>query len=1423
MRSFLLKKVLALAIALFAFSALDLQAQEGCVFISEYIEGSSNNKALEIYNGCDNAVDLSNYQVLTFANGATEASFEFVGEGMLDPGEVYTICNSRAEFVDQCDTTSSVAGFNGNDAIALVNLQTGDMLDIIGFIGEDPGSWDVSDGAGSTQNQTLVRRPEILSGNTDWDTAQDEWIVLEQDVIDSLGFHNVVEEGSGEPTMFSLQILHASDLEGGVDAIDNAPSFAAIIDTLEEDSDNTLILSGGDNYIPGPFFGAAGDGSLRPVFQSIYQDLFDEPSLTNIREGSGRADITIMNIIGFDASAVGNHEFDAGTNAITDIIGTDIRGETLGDVRWLGSQFPYLSANLDFSGDDNLAGFFTDEILPNTAFRSTPDDLAAAAAAPKIAPYTTIERSGELIGVVGATTQILADITSNGGVSVIGPTMNDMPALAGVIQPAIDALAAEGINKIVLVTHLQQFALEQELATLLSGVDIIVAGGSDVLMAQDDDVLRPGDAADEVYPYETTNADGDPVVVLGIPGEYTYVGRLLVHFTEDGVVVPESTANELNGVYASLDEVVNDLYGDADPFAEGSKGELVQRLTNAVQAVVTEQDGNIIGRTSVYLEGRRGFVRTEETNLGNLTADANLAIAREFDASVALSLKNGGGIRAAIGQIVEVEEGVYVPGPPPANPEAGKEAGDVSQLDVTNSLRFNNNLTLLTLTMEELLAVLEHGVAESGPGATPGRFPQVGGVSFTVDTTREAGSRIGDVFLIDENGDPTEQLVDDGEIVTEPDRTVRIVTLGFLAGGGDGYPFPGGDDADRLDLDEVLTDPGNATFANPGTEQDAFAEYMLANFFDTTFDQAETPSEEDMRIVFDTQEEMPSARVQVVHNAADPAAEVVDIYVDIITDTVKIEDFAFRTATPFLDLPAGIEINIVVATGTSESIEEGIASFSVTPEDGQGYHVVANGVLNPDDFAPNPEGLDIAFTLFTAADAREAAEDGESVDLRVLHGATDAPNVGVNANGNTVIPGFSYGDFAGYLSVPADFYQLDITPGGQPDNVLLSFDADLSGLGGGAALVAASGFLDPAANQDGAAFALIAVLPDGTVITLPQTQPEEPGIFQLVNGAGDVLIADLQDGHTIDLADYPLDRFNIEVIPDAETIGRVDFLLEGPVFVERAEVEAPFFLFADLPIARQLEPGSYQLTATPNTQRGSGGEFLESLSISFEVVNSASFGSIQLVSRDEDVLDEAFEDGDVINLDSFPGVRFNVLAETDPAVVGSVVFELNGPLSRTGAENEAPYYLFGPSNLGRELPVGTYTLTITPYNEIGGNGFPGETVTINFEVIESEAPFRTLPQVGQMQSDVTAQALEVAVSPNPANSGAYFRLSGEMMGTVHARIINQQGAVVKEMVIQKEDASFDVPVDLSQLNAGMYFVQFFLNGYQPSTRLIITK
>ncbi|MCJ8282961.1 MAG: 5'-nucleotidase C-terminal domain-containing protein, partial [Rivularia sp. ALOHA_DT_140] len=598
---------------------------------------------------------------------------------------------------------------------------------------------------------------------------------------------------------------------------------------------------------PGPFFGAAGDRSLRTPLQEFYQEYFDEAGLTNVREGVGRVDISIMNAIGFDASAVGNHEFDAGTNAISDIIGTDIRGTDLGDVRWLGAQFPYLSANLDFSGDSNLSDLYTSNILPNTDFQSTPDDLTAAAAAPKIAPATIIEEGGEKIGVVGATTQIVETISSTGGVDVIDPESNDMAALAAILQPTINDLINQGINKIVVVSHLQDFALEKALIGQLSGVDVIIAGGSDTLQADSTDRLRSGDTAAEDYPFTTTNADGDPAVIVSTDGEYSYVGRLVVEFDADGKVITNSIDENVSGAYATDKQGLEDVYGAniANAFADGSKGAQVKALTDQVETVVTQNDGITFGKTDVFLEGRREAVRTEETNFGNLTADANLAAAKKADSSVVISIKNGGGIRSEIGSIDGTTGDL---GATIANPDAGKEAREISQLDLENSLRFNNGLTLLTVTAQELLDIIEHSVAASADGATPGRFPQVSGLKFSFDDDLAAGDRIQSLAVVDEDGKVIDVVVKDSELVGDANRTFRIVTLNFLAGGGDDYPFPTGDSANRVDLEAEGVRTGLATVADDGSEQDALAEYLIEEFSETPFNLEETAPVEDMRI-----------------------------------------------------------------------------------------------------------------------------------------------------------------------------------------------------------------------------------------------------------------------------------------------------------------------------------------------------------------------------------------------------------------------------------------------------------------------------------------------------------------------------------------------------------------------------------------------
>ena len=195
--------------------------------------------------------------------------------------------------------------------------------------------------------------------------------------------------------------------------------------------------------------------------------------------------------------------------------------------------------------------------------------------------------------------------------------------------------------------------------------------------------------------------------------------------------------------------------------------------------------------------------------------------------------------------------------PPPANPDSGKEEGDISQFEVEGAVRFNNGLAIVPVTARQLVEVVEHTIGFEGVGeATEGRFPQVGGMRFSFDPTAPAGERVRSLAIVDKNGAVVDRVVEDGALAGDPERLIKVVTLDFLANGGDSYPFPV-PTADRFDLageggqlnapnpsfpdtngngfldEAVQTDPGLADFARTGSEQDALAEY-LAHFYSDT-------------------------------------------------------------------------------------------------------------------------------------------------------------------------------------------------------------------------------------------------------------------------------------------------------------------------------------------------------------------------------------------------------------------------------------------------------------------------------------------------------------------------------------------------------------------------------------------------------------
>lgn len=162
------------------------------LFFSEYIEGSSFNKALEIYNPTNNVIDLSDYEIRMYGNGSPTPTSTFIPSGIIVPGGVYMVVNSQADqgILDVANETSGITNFNGDDALELYNTATTSSLDIIGEIGVDPGaSWPVSTGA--TKDFTLVRMSNVDAGMLTWIGAGDaQWDVYTIDDVTNLGSHS---------------------------------------------------------------------------------------------------------------------------------------------------------------------------------------------------------------------------------------------------------------------------------------------------------------------------------------------------------------------------------------------------------------------------------------------------------------------------------------------------------------------------------------------------------------------------------------------------------------------------------------------------------------------------------------------------------------------------------------------------------------------------------------------------------------------------------------------------------------------------------------------------------------------------------------------------------------------------------------------------------------------------------------------------------------------------------------------------------------------------------------------------------------------------------------------------------------------------------------------------------------------------------
>ncbi len=187
------------------------------LFFSEYIEGSSNNKALEIYNGTGAAVDLQAYKVVLYSNGSSTPgnTLTWATETLIADGDVYVIANASAvqAILDQADITSNVTFYNGDDAVALKRVSDDLLRGRDWSVGFDPGTFWGTEPI-TTVEHTLTRKETICEGDPDGSNAFDpaeEWDGYPQDTFTYLGSHTA---SCGPQEIFPTELFISEYIEG---------------------------------------------------------------------------------------------------------------------------------------------------------------------------------------------------------------------------------------------------------------------------------------------------------------------------------------------------------------------------------------------------------------------------------------------------------------------------------------------------------------------------------------------------------------------------------------------------------------------------------------------------------------------------------------------------------------------------------------------------------------------------------------------------------------------------------------------------------------------------------------------------------------------------------------------------------------------------------------------------------------------------------------------------------------------------------------------------------------------------------------------------------------------------------------------------------------------------------------------------------
>jgi 5'-nucleotidase len=464
------------------------------------------------------------------------------------------------------------------------------------------------------------------------------------------------------PEAYRVRIIHTNDHHARIEPVTGGTPPAPIhggvsrrktlIDAIRGEGGNQLLIDAGD------------------VFQGTLW----------FTQYEGQADLEFYNALGYEAQAIGNHEFDKGPRPLAEYIKR--------------AQFPVLSANIVADPSSPIYGLYK--------------------------PWIIKEVGGQKIGIFGLTTEETPAISSPGQ----GITFTNYIEAA---RKAVADLKAQGANKIIALTHVG-ITFDRELARQVDGIQVIIGGHSHTPMGP---MINPADP-NRPYPEVHTSPSGKPVIMATDWEWGRWLGDLTVGFDANG---------DITSVLAAQPTEVL-------PSVEPDQGfeDRIKVLAQPLAGLRTQP----AGETAVALNGKRDDVRTKETNLGNLIADALLEKGRASGAQI--GLMNGGGIRTSI------------------------DAGPITLGELLDVQPFSNQLSLVTLTGAQLKEALENGVSQIETVA--GRFLQVSNLRYSFDPARPVGDRVTGVQLGDGKG---------GYTALDPAGSYRAATINFLVGGGDGF------------------------------------------------------------------------------------------------------------------------------------------------------------------------------------------------------------------------------------------------------------------------------------------------------------------------------------------------------------------------------------------------------------------------------------------------------------------------------------------------------------------------------------------------------------------------------------------------------------------------------------------------------------